>query len=326
MTTNPFKSCIPYHLSGDFARSLRNVADNLDHAFHEALAQYTPRDPDGGRWMTSGVCKTRAGEELITPLSGDIVLMAVQFNERILPGKVRDEHVKKKVAVIEEREARRVHRKEYAQIREDVEFELLPQAFIRRSQVYVSFLRDRELMLIHTSSAKRADDAYVLLARAFQDFPVPFEPTLIAPKSPTGTLTRIAREGLVGIFDPTASAVFKGQDGQTIRIKDLDVGSQHIRDLFEQDYDVHELGLCSYDGEGSDLYFNVTNKFVFKGIDLPDVKLQSKYADEEVAREEFQGYALAALSYLGQAVRELLQEMDGDLNREGQEVDEDDEL
>lgn len=320
MSSNPLKNCIPFSIDSEFIDELLEVANDPTHDFHDEIENHRPVDPSGGQWRTSGIpAVTLAGNEPITPVSPEILMMAVQFNERILPGKVRDEHLAEAIAQIEEREGRKPGRKEYAQLREQVEFDLLPKAFIRRSWVYVTFIRPQQLMLVHTSSAKRSDDVIATLAGLFSDFPVEFKPRLLRPKTPIETLTRIARDGYQdGVeFEPTDSAVLRGENKEVVRLKDMDIGSADVEALLDQEYSVTELGLRTVNGGDEAMRFVLNDKFVFKRIDVPDVTLQLKHSDPEVLMAEFQSYAIMFITYLATAVTDILVEMGGHVDLEG---------
>lgn len=335
MSVNPLKNCIPFSIDSEFIDELLEVANDPTHDFHDEIENHRPVDPSGGQWRTSGIpAVTLAGNEPITPVSPEILMMAVQFNERILPGKVRDEHLAEAIAQIEEREGRKPGRKEYAQLREQVEFDLLPKAFIRRSWVYVTFLGAQQLMLVHTSSAKRSDDVIATMAGLFSDFPVEFKPCLLRPKTPIETLTRIARDGYQdGVeFEPTDSAVLRGGNKEVVRLKDMDIGSADVEALLDQDYVVTELGLRMFDDDTGDesIRFVLNDKFVFKRIEAHDVKLVGN-TDPDVALAEFQSYALMLNTYVGKAVNGMLAEMGGhvampDEEETPQPIDDEDEL
>ena len=127
MTTNPYKNFIPYLVSSDAK------TDDLDLDLHRS------KEPSGGQWRSIGLINALPGEGLLVDMDGG-KMMCVQFNERILPGKVRDEHLGKRVAKLEQMEGRKLSKKEYAQLREQVEFDLLPRAFVRRTNVPVIFM------------------------------------------------------------------------------------------------------------------------------------------------------------------------------------------
>lgn len=228
------------------------------------LAEYPSRDPDAGQWGTVGFAPIveydeAEHNEYHMDLQGAGTLLMVQFNERILPGAVRDEMVHKRVIEIEERDGHKVNRKLYAQIREDIEHELLPKAFVRRALVPVIISEHR--VFVFTSSAKRADDAIMLMFRTFGNDDV-FMPILLSHRvksNPVEVLTYLAKndgseysddDDNASFFETASDAVLKGADKQTVRIKDKDIQGGDVQDLLATDkYDVTQLGLNFFESQ-----------------------------------------------------------------------------
>lgn len=280
MSTNPFKAFIPFIVTmGE--EQMEDLASRTDLPFS--------KDPDSGQWRTMGLVPPIKGEDGVVDLEGAGSLMAVQFNERILPGKVRDEQVAKAILKIEKLEGRKVSKKEYATIREEVEFEMLPKAFIRRTVVPVLFRKN--LMLVCTSSEKRALDVVAVMSATFglQEL-YPWRMT--ARNDVRGTLTAMAKSDdmdLMACFELGTSAVLKGTtDKQTVRIKDISIEAGKVQSLIEGgEYRVTELGLAYWrDGTPSDpeenppdLTFSVNEHLNFKRLDLGNINASEDKKD-----------------------------------------------
>lgn len=278
MATNPFKSFIPY---------LVNTARS------ENLEDHVATDPSGGEWRRLGLVPAIKGEELIIDLDGAGKVMAVQFNERILPGKVRDERLQIEAARLERMQGRKVSKKDYAQLREQVEFDLLPKAFIRRTVVPVLFYKHEmgtQIMLVCTSSPKRAEDAVGVLRGVFGDDLMPWK--IETESSVSGVLTTLATNGGFDTdwFAPINSAVIKGEDKKTIRIKDTPVESKDVQDLLAAD-GMHVVELAVTWGDESDrepnLTFTVSGSLIFKRAETI-VKATN-------SAEDFHGFAVICL-------------------------------
>ncbi len=287
MATNPFKAFIPY-----LVNTARSDGYEQEHA---------ATDPSGGEWRRLGLVPASKGEELIIDLIGAGKVMAVQFNERILPGKVRDEKLQAEVTRLEAREGRKVGKKEYAQLRQQVEFDLLPKAFIRRTVVPVLFYKHeigKQIMLVCTSSHKRADDVVAVLLEVFGIDLMPWK--IETESSVSGVLTTLATNGIIEGLDEESglhfsaldSAVIKGENKQTIRIKDKPVESQDVQDLLSGEGQVvHELALAWCDDnpgvEEPDLTFTVTGSLIFKRAET--------IVTATNATEDFYGFAVVCL-------------------------------
>lgn len=277
MSSNPFKAFIPYtiHPAVCSAPALR---------LPDEMAPYLSVDPTGGSWRTVGLIEP-LGDDIVHDLDGGASLLTVQFNERMLPGKVRDEKLQIRKDKLEAQEGRKLTKKEYAELREEIEFDLLPKAFIRRVQVPVLFVHPN-LMFVCTSSQKRADDTVSVLCAVFDKL----EPRKIATVRPTGgmltTLASDEQETDNLHFGAAKSAVLKGDDDdkkKTIRIKDRDIYGHEVVALLETgDYDVTELAIdVSLMSSGRDglLSMVMTDSFIFKRCTLVGVE-SAKHKDD----------------------------------------------
>lgn len=249
--TIKLNACIPYRLDEvqDIVGWLSDQPEIPEHLLSI--------DPRGDQWSSRGFMKSvRVGTNSVT--------YCVQFNDRILPAKVRDEHLDKKVAELADREGRKPGKREYAELREQVEALLLPQAFIRRSLVHVSITDD--LMLIWTSSFKKADEVVALLMALVENSASEaLFVTTISTRSPLSVvLTDIASDTLVHeVLEKTDSAVLKSDDdSRTIRVKDRDIDAGEVQGLLDAGYIAHELGLKM----ANDASFSLTEKLAFKKL------------------------------------------------------------
>jgi recombination associated protein RdgC len=251
------------------------------------FSKYPVFDPTGSQWTTGGFAPITAGDEpeYVIDIQGAAMLALIQVNERILPGSVQREKIIERIAQIEAREQRKPNKKDYAQVKDEVCQELLPKAFIRRTLIPIMFINHAEfgqLVLVFTSSAKKADDVMVSLGVALNGKHwSPARLDNIVVKDATTVLTGIAKgntvEAEVGGEDMTLefhnAAVLKGPAKQSIRIKDKDIGSADVQNLLKQDYSVTRLGLQFYDDLGGDpsAVFQLTDKMVFNGLKVDAV-------------------------------------------------------
>lgn len=293
------------------------------------------KDPAATSWRSQGLI-TPVGDDLIYQIEAGKFLMAMQVNERILPGKVRDEFLAKEVEKFNEREGRAIGKKDYAMLKEEVEFSLLPKAFIRRSVTPVIFIAKHRLVLVCTTSPKRAEDTIVMLCGLFNQMTGsdaswhPLQPN----NAVVGTLTAVAKGGSTaanddGTFLIADNAVLRGEGKQTIRIKDKDIDSYDVQKLLKQGYDVHELGF-SYDSNGHAngdalLSFTLTDKMVFKRLKFNDGAAKVEMGDAETTEQQLEAVLwLTARTYTDVLIN-LMHEFGGfktlaDMKREAKEI------
>jgi recombination associated protein RdgC len=269
MATSPFKSFIPF---------------TCNTGFSSASTSFKAADPSPSSWRSMGLVVPIPGDDedalLVKVEVGS--LMMVQINERILPGKVRDEELKKRVAKLEAAEGRKVSKKEYAELRDQTEFDLLPRAFIRRSNIPVFFCRRDTVgqmwMLVFTSSQKKADDVLALLKAVFGDL---WRPQQVQGKgSVVSVLTDLVKNDENDIWTPGRSGVLKGSEKRTVRVKDGEIVSSRIIGLILDGYEFHEVEIL----HGDEHSFVVNDNLCFKRVEPAGIKDTGDFYADAVVR------------------------------------------
>lgn len=267
MSTNPFKAFIPYVIE----------APNFERCVGD---EHKVTDPTAGDWRRIGLAPPMKGEpDLFVDLQGAGYVMSVQFNERILPSKVRDEELTKRVNKLQAQEGRKLGKKEYAELRAQTEFDLLPRAFIRRTVVPVIFYSTvySNHMLVCTSSQKKADDVVGVMCGVFGESLRPWQMAL--KNSASGAFRTLAtdpRSLIPDTFTADKMVVLRGADKTVVRFKDKPVEDEDCMSMILMpEYLVTEIGIQWDESEHKDtpsLSFVVTDNLTFKGIVMPSIK------------------------------------------------------
>ena len=264
---------------------------------NDALAEYDTRDPEGTEWRHMGFAEVSPNEFAID-VQGAATLCCVQLNERILPGAVQREKILERVASIAEREGRKVGKKEWAQVRDEVAQELLPKAFIRRKLIPIMFVGDN--VLIFTTSAKVCDDVTALLMRAMcGDYSLLRLYTVdgLIKNDACGALQDLAKHDHVYLDNDSTlqtgdAIVLRGPNKQTIVIKDKDVASHDVAELLKQDYSVTKLAI-NYIAPGETdpaATFILNDKMVFSRFTVAGVT----HAKEKTAADVYDAFLSTA--------------------------------
>jgi DNA recombination-dependent growth factor C len=309
-----------------------NSAVNLDE-----LHNFEAVDPTGGSWRTMGFVPVDVDNELTMDVQGAALLVCVQVNERILPGAVLREKMVERIASIQAREGRKLGKKEYAQIRDEIEFELLPTAFIRRKLVPIMFTNNNRT-LIFTASAKLCDDIFVLLMRACPGYAElkPQALDSVVKNSIAGTLTTLAKDGQTDMVDDddratdyigvANAAVLKGDGKKTIRIKDKNIAESDMQALLKQDYTVTALRLDFFEAnsiEDEAATFTLNEHLVISALVLANIDVgKEKGKAEEFDKFMATAWAVAIITH--QIIEAIIRVMGG--YRDPSEVDAGDEL
>lgn len=270
-------------------------------------------DPTGSVWKTFGLVHVTGGIDYFHDLN-NAVLLAVQFNERILPGKVRDEKVAVKVKELEDREGRKVGKKVYREIRDEVEQELLPKAFIRRSRAYVAITPDGGLILFSTSG-KRQDDIVSLLWDLFDWAGLEPNADLSTQSwdqhkgievSPSAVMLNVHQAnqvfdlpletGSTAVLDATGDAA-----AQVVRLKNVNLACDEVNDFLKQGYRFKEMALVKPD----EFTFRLTDKWQYKGFDLADTTLK-QHEIKAKDSASFHGFAWLTVTIIKSMLEDLL--------------------
>lgn len=113
----------------------------------------------------------RYGTDYIHAANGYIMLCAKR-QEKILPAGVINEKLDEKIQLIEEKEQHKVTRKEKQTLKEEITFELLPKAFARSSLLFAYIAPADGLLIVNSSSAKRAEELISALRETLGSVPV----------------------------------------------------------------------------------------------------------------------------------------------------------
>jgi len=299
MSINPFKAFIPYVINPvNFERC---VGD-----------EHRVTEPTAGDWRRIGLAPPMKGDHnLHVDLQNAGYIMAVQFNERILPSKVRDEELTKRVAKLQAQEGRKPSKKEYAELRQQTEFDLLPRAFIRRTVVHVFFYSTvySNHMLVCTSSQKKADDVVGVLFGVFGEELRPWQMRMKPDINGSFRTLATAPESFApnDTFAPDSFIVLKGKDKTTLRFKDKPIEDQDcMQCILMPEYTVTEIGVQWDDPslsfvvtDNPILSFVVTDNMTFKSIVAPGIK-------PSMSTDDQYGFAVLCLQNYKAMIRQFI--------------------
>lgn len=274
----PIKAYSPFALSSKSfyewaGRATKVNSDKLA----DTLAHFLVKDPEPHAWTSMGITDVLEPGRYVHDLDGLARVMVFKFNQRILPAVVRDTEMTKRLTALREAKGDVETKQEYAQIRDDVELELLPKAFIRPAYVPVFIFKDR--LLIGNTQAKRLGEIVAVLVRLLDVRKVECEITGFETKNSLSWLLNqaVKDEMLTGDDEGWSlvvgdAAVFKGADKRTVRIKDRYITSDEVQSVVKSDgYAATEVRFDVVTDDGDDVMtVTITDKWAFKGIKLED--------------------------------------------------------
>ncbi|SFM15631.1 recombination-associated protein RdgC [Halopseudomonas yangmingensis] len=226
-------------------------------------------------------------------------LVAMRSDERILPSSVVREALNEKVEEIEQRDARKVYRKERDTLKDEVMLDLLPRAFTRSRTTLALLAPQHGWIAVDTSSHKRAEELLNLMRESTGSLPVRPINVKIAPMAcmTDWVRTQQAPEGLV-IADE-CELRDTGEDGGTVKCKRQDLGSDEIQQHLDAGKQVSQLALHWRDK----LSLVLDDKLGLRRLKFEE--LLQEQADEQ-GGEDMAGQLDATLLIMAETLAELI--------------------
>ena len=184
----------------------------------------------------------RYGSDYLHAANGYIMICA-RRQEKILPASVVNEQLEERVSLIEEKEIRRLTRKERQALKEELTFELLPKALARSSLHYAYIAAKEGLLVVNSSSTKRADELVSALRETLGSLPV----IPVACKNiPMQSMTHwLLNRDIPAGFAFGAECELKDllDQGSVINCRQQDLQSNEITSLIKGGMSVTRLGI-----------------------------------------------------------------------------------
>lgn len=287
-----FRNLLVYRFSSPF--------EYTQSELEEALGQRIERECGSQETHTLGFSRPlgRHSEQLAHEIN-QCFLVAVRKQERILPGSVVKDALNEKVEEIENREGRKVYKKERDTLKDEIIMALLPRAFIRTSATFAILDPKAGLIYVDTGSASKAEDLLSLLREVIGTLPVR---PLAVKLAPAACMTSWVKEGQAPDgFNVADDAILKDtcEDGGQIAAKRQDLSSQEIQQHLESGKQITQLKM----GWDDKISFSVDDKLTIKQIRFEDL-LQDEA--DEMGGEDMSGQLDAALTIMTSTFREFI--------------------
>ena len=181
--------------------------------------------------------------------TGDLILIALQSESRIVPPAVVNERLAAKVKEIEVKEGRIPGSRTRRKLKEEVIAELMLRSFTVKKKTFAMLDLERNLFLVNTSSRKAAEILVSHIRAAMGSFPVI---PLSTPDMPASRMTDwLASGNLPDGWSLGDECVLKGPDSASVRIKGVDLHSEEVVRHLEAGMKVSRLAA----GVGEDYEF-----------------------------------------------------------------------
>lgn len=183
----------------------------------------------------------REGSQYVHAANGYIMICAKR-QEKIIPSAVIKEALEEKVAEINTSESRHVSRSERESIKDEIIFTLLPKAFVKSAFDYAYIDTHDQLIVVDSSSAKRAEELLSALREALESLKViPLTPLQSTPD----VMTHWVRSGELpkDIELGEECEMRSPKEDRVIRCKHQDLGADEVHKHIESGLHVAKLAV-----------------------------------------------------------------------------------
>lgn len=249
------------------------------------------------------------GDAPLVHAAGGNLIISAQSEAKILPSSVINDEVKERVSKIEEREDRKVYKKERDSIKDEVVLDFLPRAFIKKTQISASIDLKNGLIYVNTASHKKAEELLSTIRELVGSLPVR---PINVKQSVDGSLTSWVKGDVVPeSFSVLDNAVMKDsfEEGGKVSITRQDLASDEFRLHLETGKRVTQLAMAWEDK----LSFTIDDKLVIKGIKYGDLLLDQ--ADDDAGEDAgavFDASFIIMMSTFGEFIPALLEALGGE--------------
>ncbi|WP_404356408.1 recombination-associated protein RdgC [Methylotuvimicrobium sp. KM1] len=231
-----FKNLSVYRFTEDFTLTPAEFEEKLEQMpFRPCAAQ---QEMSFGWTAPLG----RNSEQRVHSTNGFMMICA-KVEEKVLPAAVINEMVLEKIQEAEDRENRKLSKKERTAIKEEICFELLPRAFTFSRKTYAYIDPKNGWLIVDSPSAKKAEDLISNLRKCLGSLPV-VPP--ITQEKPVAVMTRwLMTQDTPGdiTIEDECELRSPGDEGGIVRCKRHDLSLPEIKNHLDTGKQVIKLAI-----------------------------------------------------------------------------------
>lgn len=208
-------------------------------------------------------------------------LLALGVEQKLLPASVVKQFAKDRAKEIEEREGRKLGRKEMRELREQITDELLPRAFIRRRTTYGWIDPINGWLIIDAGATAKAEEFIEHLRKSVEGIPVK---TLKLIHAPSALMTTWVSENEAPAgFTVDQDLELRSPEEATVRYAKHALEGHEIRQHISQGKTATRLGMTWSDR----ISFLLTDNLQIKRLAFLDILKEASEGQSDNAAEQF---------------------------------------
>jgi recombination associated protein RdgC len=234
--------------------------------------------------------------EQLTHTCGPATMICLLRQEKLLPATVINDKLAEKAQEIQNKEGRKLYRKERDQLKDDIIASLLPQAFTRNQKCYAFLAPEQGWIAIDTSSATRAELLLQSLRECVDSLPVIPVTTRQAPAEVMTDWIKQGQGNAPFTLGEECELVNPQEDHNVIRCKGQDLLTDEIQAHLQVGMRVRQLAVVWKEN----LSCVIDQDLAIKKLRFEDlVTSQANEADADDAAAQFdQDFAVMSLELL----------------------------
>ncbi len=231
-----FKNLALYRFSENVTLTAEEMSEKMQEHLFRACGQL---DVVSYGWVAP------AGQDLpLVHEANGFFMVCAQKQEKVLPNSVVNEMTAEKVEEMETQEARKLSRKERSAIKDEIIFQLLPQAFSFKKKQFAYLDVKGGWLVVDSASSNKAEDLLSLLRKSLGSLPVVPVNTL---HTPAVVMTDWLKQQVVPqdiVLSDECELASNELEGATIRCKRHDLKMPEILQLLEKNLRVSKLAIA----------------------------------------------------------------------------------
>jgi len=270
-----FKNARIFLLPNDYSIDSDDLSNHLSE---DALKPCGPQDTASQGWVSPF---SLDNDELYCLQSGNAQLFNMATEEKILPAAVVNQQLQEKVSHIKSDTGSKPGRKQQSDMKQEILFDLLPQAFTKIKKMGAYIDNTHKLMVVDSASQNPAENLVSQLRQTLGSF----KATAFGESSGMATvLTKWISQGHAeGGLEFGSNLVLETLDEakSVIRAKNVNYLTDEMQRHIENGYLVTQIGLVYNDR----IEFTLTHDFAVKSIKFTDL-VQDQLELESIESEE----------------------------------------
>lgn len=271
-----FKNLAVYRFTDPFSLSAEELEEKLEQKRFRPCGSH---DVSSFGW-TSPLGKA---VEQLTHTSNGFIMLCAKKEEKVIPAAVINEMLQEKISEIEEKEARKLPKKERSRLKDELIFELLPRAFAYSRKTYAYIDPKGGWIIVDAASTKKAEDLLSQLRKCLGLLPV-------VPLNTVDKPVTIMTDWLINNSVPSDISIedecelrSQKDEGGIIRCKRHDLTLPEIKNHLNNDKQVIKLAVSWTDRLSFIMDENLTIKRL-KFLDLIQDQVADIDTDTEIER------------------------------------------